>query len=109
MANYLKQKNMMGLNFGHVTIKKDGIECNCGKRGCFERYGSMRVLKDGIRFKNNMEKLSSQEIHDIIKYKFESIGDLVNSYIENLAIGIANYIDIFEPECISIRRKFYIL
>ena len=28
-----------------MIIQKDGIKCNCGKRGCFEKYASMKALK----------------------------------------------------------------
>ncbi len=29
---------------GHMVIKKDGILCNCGRRGCFEKYASVSKL-----------------------------------------------------------------
>ena len=37
-----------GLNeLGHTTIKFDGIPCECGNRGCLEKYASVRsILKD---------------------------------------------------------------
>jgi predicted NBD/HSP70 family sugar kinase len=30
----------MAGEFGHVTLDEDGPPCNCGKRGCWERYAS---------------------------------------------------------------------
>jgi predicted NBD/HSP70 family sugar kinase len=30
----------MGGEFGHVTVDENGPPCNCGKRGCWERYAS---------------------------------------------------------------------
>ena len=38
-----------GVNFaegeiGHMTIRYDGIDCNCGRKGCFEAYASASAL-----------------------------------------------------------------
>ncbi len=38
-----------GVEVGHMVIEKDGIECNCGNKGCFEKYASMKVLKENLR------------------------------------------------------------
>lgn len=29
---------------GHIVVKPDGLECDCGKRGCLERYVSLRAV-----------------------------------------------------------------
>jgi predicted NBD/HSP70 family sugar kinase len=29
---------------GHVVVRPDGLECGCGKRGCLERYVSLRAV-----------------------------------------------------------------
>ena len=44
----LEPKRYSGFEFGHITLVKDGIKCTCGKRGCFERYCSIKSLKDKI-------------------------------------------------------------
>ena len=38
-----------GCEFGHIIIQKDGIKCNCGKKGFFEKYASMKALKNNLR------------------------------------------------------------
>ena len=42
----VEPKRAAGSEFGHMIIKKDGITCNCGNKGCFERYASIRAFKE---------------------------------------------------------------
>ena len=102
----LKPKKYIGFELGHVTIEKNGNLCKCGKIGCLETYCSMRVLKEKIMFRAESTELSPDEIHSILKHEYESVKDIVDEFIENLSIGIANYIDIFEPEKIAIGGSF---
>ena len=44
----LEAKNVPGYEFSHTIIKKDGQLCNCGKRGCFEIYASIKRFKEKI-------------------------------------------------------------
>ena len=42
-------KLVRGVNFaaaelGHMTIRYDGIPCNCGRKGCLEAYASAEAL-----------------------------------------------------------------
>ncbi|MCR8997295.1 ROK family glucokinase [Brevibacillus laterosporus] len=38
----------VGGEIGHVTVNPDGPLCNCGKKGCMERYGSATAIIVGI-------------------------------------------------------------
>lgn len=102
----LKPKKYTGFEMGHVTIQKNGNTCSCGKVGCFEAYCSMRILKEKIKKRVDTEDLSPDEIHSILKHEIDSIEDIINEFIENLSIGISNFIDIFEPEKIAIGGSF---
>ena len=102
-----------GCEFGHMIIEKNGRQCKCGKKGCFERYASMKILKDSIRSELGLdEKTRGQEIFDIIRnnnsenLNYERIEKTVNEFIENLAIGISNLVNVFEPESIGIGGSF---
>ena len=37
--------DLPGCEIGHMIIQKDGLECKCGKKGCFEKYASMKAFK----------------------------------------------------------------
>ena len=103
----LKPKQYEGFEIGHMIIKKGGIKCNCGNLGCFERYASIRVLKEKIS-KLYKKDISSIELKEIIlnMSKNEKVQRIVEEYIDNLSIGLANLINIFEPEVISIGGSF---
>lgn len=99
----IEPKLAPGLEFGHMIIEKDGIKCNCGKQGCFEKYASMRALKDMVKKELNLSKEPApEELLQIIKTEKQ----ITKQYIKYLAIGISNLINIFEPEVISIGGSF---
>lgn len=98
-----------GCEFGHMIIQKDGIKCNCGKNGCFEKYASMKALKTNLRDALGFdEKVRGQELLDIIRKngEDEKIKRIIDEYIEYLSIGISNLINIFEPDAVGIGGSF---
>ncbi len=98
-----------GMEFGHMIIEKDGRQCNCGSRGCFETYCSMKVLKQEIIETLELDtKTAGAEIVKEIRKHMDDlrIKPLIQEYIEYLAIGISNLINIFEPETICIGGSF---
>lgn len=106
----LEPRRAAGFEFGHMIIEKDnGIKCNCGNKGCFETYASMKRFK-----KNAVEKLGlspntkSEEVQQYIRKNIEKaeVKKFVDNYIENLAVGISNIINIFEPEAICFGGSF---
>lgn len=105
----LEPKRYSGFEFGHMTLVKDGIECTCGKKGCFERYASIKSLKNRILKTLHMEgeDISGQYMREelMVKYHDEVEND-VNDFIDYLRIGVCNLIDIFEPEVICFGGSF---
>lgn len=103
----LKPKNCSGFEVGHMIIKKDGEKCNCGQRGCFERYASIRTFKEKITKKLDLSNsLSGYEILTKINENRELVEDVINEYIHDLSIGLINLINIFSPEAITIGGSF---
>jgi predicted NBD/HSP70 family sugar kinase/predicted XRE-type DNA-binding protein len=79
--------------FGHITVVKDGRDCACGKKGCFEAYCSTKVLTDkGFgeldKFFDAVEKGDKQALK-----KWET-------YLDYLATGINNIRMIFDADII---------
>ena len=109
----LNTGDLPGMEVGHMVIKKDGLQCNCGNKGCFEKYASMKALKNNLRNELGLDETTrGQELLDMIRNNNSSnknylkIEKTVNEFIENLAIGISNLVNLFEPEAIVIGGSF---
>lgn len=113
----LNQKIMYGVNYsagevGHMTIKYDGIPCNCGRKGCFEAYASSRALimharkemnqhPDSILWQlcgSNPDLLDGKLFFKAVSAQDSLANAELNRYIEYLAQGITNIINIFQPQ-----------
>lgn len=104
---------MPGCEFGHIVIQKDGLPCNCGRLGCWEKYASMQAFKNNLRKVLGVdEKVRGKDLLNILKNidqrdkKFNEIEKVVSEYIEYLALGISNLVNIFEPEVVGIGGSF---
>ena len=105
----LNTGDLPGCEFGHMIIQKNGLECKCGKKGCFEKYASMKAFKDNLRKELGVdENTRGQELLDILRKneKNTKFKKIIDEYIENLSIGLSNIVNIFEPEIIGIGGSF---
>lgn len=112
----LNTGDLPGMEFGHMIINKDGIPCNCGNKGCFEKYASMKAFKNNLRQELGLDETARGEfllgtLQKSFNEKNKSettvkIEKVVNEFIENLSIGISNLVNIFEPEAIVIGGSF---
>ena len=111
--------NDAGAEIGHTVIVAGGRQCSCGRRGCWEAYSSASALTDITKAK--MRELKIKGIPSLLfdcadregkvsartaftaKDRGDAHGEaIVNEYIFNLAVGITNLINTFQPEIICI-------
>ena len=104
----LEPDDVPGFEFSHTIIQKDGELCNCGKRGCFETYASLKRFKQRISDSFELNTLSGKEIRKFIAENpnNEMIKEMIKEYVDYLSIGISNIVNIFEPEAICIGGSF---
>lgn len=105
----LEPKQNPGFEFGHMIIEKNGKKCNCGKNGCFETYASMKRFKaESIRTFNMEETTEAEEVQKFIRDNInkKNVNEFVDEYLSNVSIGLANIINLFEPEAISFGGSF---
>lgn len=108
--------NYAGAELGHTVICIDGEMCTCGRQGCWEAYASATAL---IRqTKQAMIKYPESKMWELCEGKLENVsgitafnamreGDeagkrVVDRYIEYVSIGVANNINIFQPDMLCI-------
>ena len=104
----LEPEDVPGFEFSHTIIQKDGELCNCGKRGCFETYASLKRFKQRISDRFELNTLSGKVIRQYIEENRDNqmIKEMIKEYVDYLSIGISNIINIFEPEAICIGGSF---
>ena len=103
--------NGAGGELGHISMVHDGVECSCGKKGCWEAYASVTALirqtKDAMEknpdsLMNKMAeadgKVTGKTAFDAAKKGDKAGIDVVDRYFRYVADGIVSIINIFQPE-----------
>lgn len=97
-----------GFEVGHTIIEVNGRQCNCGQKGCFEQYASMRVFRKEIENLFQISNLTSDKMFQILesKEKEKEVNEIIERYTYYLSIGLCNIVNLFEPDCICMGGSF---
>lgn len=100
---------------GHMIIVKDGKQCNCGLKGCWERYASATALIEQTQ--EAMDADPHSLMHEVVREQGKVSGrtafiaaergdaagkKVVGNYIDYIATGLINLGNIFHPNAIII-------
>lgn len=99
--NVYKGYNRRAGEFGHMTMVKDGRQCNCGKKGCWEMYASKNALLEEYNKTFNTKDTNLKDFMEMSKNDVKAKA-ILNNYLDFLAEGIKNIILTLDPECIII-------
>lgn len=108
--------NYSGAELGHIVIVKDGDACPCGRNGCMESYASASGLikitkkymledKSSVMWnicEGDIDKVNGKTVFDGMLEGDACAKAVFDEYIGYLACGIINFINIFQPEVLSI-------
>ena len=107
--------NQAGSEFGHTVLVSGGVQCGCGRKGCFEQYASASALARMTREAAEanpdslLNKVKEQEGEWNARIAFIAMreGDkvaeqVVDQYTDYLADGLANAINTFMPEVLVV-------
>lgn len=101
---------------GHVVLVHGGEPCACGRRGCWERYASAGALVRQTRAAMERDRgslmweLAGGELERAggrTAFEAKRRGDaaakaVVEQYLRYLADGLANLVNLFQPEIIAL-------
>ncbi len=105
-----------GAELGHSVIVAHGRHCTCGRDGCLEAYvsatGLINATKEAMQedkqsamweiCDGNLENVNGKTAFDGMRKGDATAINVVDTFIDYLSIGIANFINIFQPEILCI-------
>lgn len=107
--------NFAAGEIGHTVIVADGVPCTCGRMGCFEAYSSatglIRMTSEAAelnpgslmaRLIEEDGRVSARTAYKAMKQGDETGKAVTERYVKYLACGIANTINIFQPDILCI-------
>lgn len=108
--------NGFAAEIGHMVIKAGGRECSCGKLGCLEAYCSatalvketkriMKLYPDSTMWSvcgGDIDRVNGKTAFVARKQGDYAARLVVDSFIDNLAVGVSNIINIFQPSVVCI-------
>ncbi|MEG2770106.1 MAG: ROK family protein, partial [Oscillospiraceae bacterium] len=108
--------NSSGAELGHMVIEKGGRQCMCGRKGCYEKYASARALTedtvaemkknpDNVMWKianGSLENVNAKTAFDAMRQGDPLAKKIIHNFVEYVACGLTNIINIFQPEIICI-------
>lgn len=104
----------VGSEIGHITMDLDGESCNCGNRGCLERYCSATAIINMARKAmadhpessimalcgGDVSRINAKMVFDAAREGDETAGAIFQRYVSYLAQAINTIICFLDPEII---------
>ena len=102
----------VGGEIGHMVVVVDGEPCNCGHRGCWEKYASATAIirmgralmeeKPDCALARQMggdaANLNAKAVLDLAKAGDADCAGIFETYVKYLCVGLANLINIYDPD-----------
>jgi glucokinase len=101
---------------GHTTIDQNGRRCGCGNYGCLEAYASGTAIAERAReamsfdgasilaslVHGDASKVTAATVYDAAAQGDGVALEVVRDTARFLGIGIANLLNVFNPDCVVI-------
>ncbi len=103
----LDGKMLRGVNggageIGHTLLFPEGRRCGCGRKGCWEAYASVPGLINDARQEGgwfaSLPRISGRSPFEGAAAGIPEAVRVRDNWIKNVAIGVCNLINIFQPD-----------
>ena len=84
----------------HQVIRADGELCTCGRRGCWEAYVSAGALVRQAVQASGGANFTAKMVFEAAEANVPWAVQVVGTYLDNLAIGLGNIVNILQPEVV---------
>ncbi|NLF27994.1 MAG: ROK family protein [Clostridiales bacterium] len=102
----------VGSEIGHMVVVAGGEPCNCGHRGCWEKYASATAIirmggellakKPGCALSaaahGDPARVTAKLVLDLAKAGDEDCMGVFREYVYYLCVGLASLVNILDPE-----------
>lgn len=92
---------------GHSIVERNGIPCECGQRGCLEKYSSTRAVLAWAKENGADPDLSWMELVSRAAQNDEICLRAINRMAEYLEIAVINMESAYDTECFVIGGDLY--
>ncbi|MFQ5586869.1 MAG: ROK family protein [Thermodesulfobacteriota bacterium] len=85
---------------GHIVVEPDGIQCECGGRGCLEMYASATALVRMAREEGEGEQLTADDIARLAREGDRRYRSLFSRLARYLGIGMTDLVNLLNIDMI---------
>ncbi|KWW22654.1 MULTISPECIES: ROK family transcriptional regulator [Peribacillus] len=83
---------------GHMIVVPDGKPCNCGNKGCWEKYASESSIFEYLSEEKKIPNLTYEHIQRMIDEGDAAVHKVMDRFIYYISIGINNLINMYNPD-----------
>jgi len=105
--------------FGHTTIDRNGIRCDCGNRGCLENYVNWPAIYSKVLssieqgkhtmmlelVKGDINQITPSIFRSALKKNDQLAKEIITDTAAYLATGIVNLVNLLNPDIIILGGK----
>jgi predicted NBD/HSP70 family sugar kinase len=90
---------------GHMIIVPNGKRCNCGNLGCWELYASEKSFFNQLMETLQRDVITYDDIQELVKENDSATLKLMDQFLNDLAIGLNNIINLLNPETVVLNSE----
>jgi glucokinase len=77
----------MAGEFGHISVETNGLQCNCGQKGCVEQYASATgIVEAAIRLCKDLDAKDTKQqtafVHEVLRKPQSLTSKIVYDYVK---------------------------